>query len=169
MVRVTEAWLRENYPDADKVLGAPASRPRRRDLSAIVACKPGRWEVAIDDWMPASKNLKHGRKWRWHKARIGDNQIVAHYLSLGGVPKAWCRRLAALTVIKRSNRRGARDGQNFEESFYDSLVCGGFLIDDKPEWLARRVTEIVVDRALEVEVRSVVVIEDLPGAEISSK
>jgi len=154
----TEKWLRENYKDADLVLA--------RGHSVELKCgpppgtQPGSWTVVIPGWIPANKNLKARGPWKWHRARKRDNTVIATALVLAGVPPAWGKRRVSLAAEKQ-NARNLPDPQNLEESFFDSLECGKFLIKDSPEWMESPRATIVVNRDMDCPVRSTVVITDI--------
>lgn len=158
----TEAWLRANYADADLVLGAKGAR-----TSVELKCGPpvgvvaSRWEFVIPNWMPASKNLKTGGPWKWYRARQKDDSVVATACLIAGVTEAWCKRRVSLAVEKK-NARHLPDPQNLEESFFDALERGRYLVKDSAEWMESPRAALTVNRDMDVDVRSTITIEDLP-------
>jgi Holliday junction resolvase RusA-like endonuclease len=164
MVNVSHEWLRENYPDYEKVV-AESGRAARATIipgvptSRLAACGVGLWVVEIINYRPASDNeSKKGVK-AWHRAKKRDRQVVFD-LVCPFVPRATGRRRVAL-LVEKASRRGMVDGPNLNKSLNDALVQAGLLIDDSPDWAEIANPAVAIVKGLEVPVRSTITIEDL--------
>jgi hypothetical protein len=96
---------------------------------------PGWWNCTINDWVPASKNLKSQGIRAWYRARRRDDAAIALWADHpDGPPPATAKRRVMLVVERRRRAGRLPDAINLMESTADALVANGLLVADCGRW-----------------------------------
>jgi hypothetical protein len=123
---------------------------------------PGWWNGTLNDWVPASKNLKVRGVRAWHRARRRDDAAIALWADhLDGPPPATAKRRVTLVVERRRRAGRLPDPQNLEESFFDALVANGLLVDDSGRWMSFGEPDVLVNPEIAWAWRTTVRLEDI--------
>jgi hypothetical protein len=119
---------------------------------------PGRWDVFVDGWRPASLNeLLRGGPWGAHRLKRRDREYVALFANLARVPRATAKRRVSLRItLPKGQRRW--DGDALWKSLLDALVHAGLLKDDNPKWCQIGGVEYLRGTTLS----TAILLEDLP-------
>jgi hypothetical protein len=121
---------------------------------------PGWWECQLDDYCPASKNLKTNR-WKWYAARKRDNASVGLWATHpDGPPPATAKRTVRLTIRRKRAAGRLGDAINYMEAAADSLVANRLLVDDSAKWLAFPEPLVFVDRGVAADWATTVRLEE---------
>lgn len=117
----------------------------------------GRWVLTIPGYQPVTLNSLMGcNPYTIHRKKQADKKKIAGEAVLAGIPKAWCRRAVALTIILGPRQRAA-DPDAFWKATLDSLVSCGLLVDDSRQWV--RLGAVDFERG---ERGTIIALEDIP-------
>jgi hypothetical protein len=124
---------------------------------------PGWWNCTINDWVPASKNLKSQGIRAWYRARRRDDAAIALWADHpDGPPPATAKRRVTLVVERRRQAGRLPDPQNLQESFFDALVMNGLLVDDCGRWTSFGEPVVRVNPEIAWAWRTTVRLEEIP-------
>lgn len=94
----------------------------------------GLWMFRIDGFHPVLLNKLLGVHWAAAgRLKKADREIIAHYASAVGVPRATGKRQVTLRIVLAKGQRGG-DGDAYYKSALDALVKAGLLVDDNRQW-----------------------------------
>lgn len=133
-LRVTRSELERLCP-GHPALGEPKpARDRAEPLYAAKPGPPGRFEVLVPDWHPATVNqLMRSVRDRVRLKRRDRHAVIDHLVLRANVPRAAGRRVVGLTLCFPPGARRP-DPDSSHKSILDALVYCGLLVDDGPVW-----------------------------------
>jgi hypothetical protein len=118
---------------------------------------PGRWEIFVDGWRPASLNeLLRGGPWGAHRLKRRDREYVVLFANLARVPRAAAKRRVSLRITLPPKQR-RWDGDALWKSLLDACVRAGLLKDDGPKWCELGGVDYVRGKALS----TTIIVEDI--------
>jgi hypothetical protein len=123
---------------------------------------PDWWNGTLNDWVPASKNLKSQGIRVWNRARRRDDGAIALWADHpDGPPPATAKRRVTLVVERRRRAGRLPDAINLMESTADALVANGLLVDDSGRWMSFGEPVVRVNPEMEWAWRTTVRLEEI--------